>query len=198
MRRLVSAIVLAAVLAVPAAAAAKQVTGATVCGADGCVRTRDAAVLRGLMNGGPPTVPPTAGAPVLRVRAAVSERPGGRVRARFTTWWVPSQRLLVAADGSSMRLDPLAVRSLVKITHGMAPLPATRMGRAAGRSEPLAGPPPQIRPAPAPAVAVSTGGGADWLLIAVPAGIVLALAGGLLVHARRHRPGGGAARVVAP
>jgi hypothetical protein len=184
MRRLVSAIVLAAALAVPATAAAKQVTGATVCGADGCVTTRDAAVLRGLMNGGPPTVPPTAEAPVLRVRAAVSERPGGRVRARFTTWWVPSQRLLIAADGSAMRLDPLAVRSLVKITHGMAPLPATRMGRAAPRSEPLA--------------AVSTGGGPDWPLIAVPAGIVLALAGGLLVRGRRHRPGGGAARVVAP
>jgi hypothetical protein len=200
MRRLATAIVLATALALPAGAAAKQVTSATICGADGCWTFRDPALLEGLMSGGSPTVPPKASAPVLRVRGAIAERPGGEVMARFTTWWVPSQRLLVAEDGTWMRLAPSAVRTLVKITDGMAPLPASRMRSAVVTGPSPAAdaptkmvPPPEIHRAPPVAAHTDTGGGIDWLLIALPAGTVLAAACGLLLYARRRRPGGGGA-----
>jgi len=168
---------IAAMLFVPAASA-KEITKVTACGADQCVTTRDPAILQGLMNGGPPTVPPNAGNPVIRLRATVTE-PGQGAVAHFTSWWVPASRLLIGEDGTWMRLAAQAERSLQRVTRELAPLPASRIGISI----------PDATPAPTPAAAHrSSGGGSEsgWLLMVV--GLVVAAAvGAVLVLWRRHK-----------
>ena len=84
MRLIGIVVALAAVVLVPAASA-KEITKATACGTDGCATTRDPAVLRGLMNGGPPTVPPKMDGGVIRVRATITAEPPTSTRSiRFS------------------------------------------------------------------------------------------------------------------
>ena len=188
--RLIGILVALAVLAAATAASAKEITKVTACGADGCVTTRDPAVLQGMTNGGPPTVPPNASSPVVRLRAAVAERPGGRAVAHFTSFWVPEPRLLVTEDGSWMRLPGAAARALTKLTAGLAPLPASTIAAADTSPEP---PPPPLKPA-----APDAGGGIDWLLVAPIAAFAVAGALLLVVLLRRRPREGGAPHPAAP
>jgi hypothetical protein len=157
MRR-VSALVfvLAAVLLAAPAAQAKEITKVRACGLDGCVTTRAPAVLAGLTDGGPPTVPPRMQGGVISLRAAVSD--GHRTVAHFTSWWVPELRLLVTEDGTWMRLPANSVAALDRLTGGFEPLPASTIV-----SEQ---PPPAATPAPA---ARTDDGGPNWLLVALAA-----------------------------
>src|SRR3954466_5613099 len=111
-RRLIPLLVALAALVVAPAAAAKEITSVKACGDSGCVTTRDPAILQGLMNGGPPTVPPDAQRAVIRPTATGAERPGGAGVATFKSRWVPSLRLLVAEDGTWMSLSTAAERAL--------------------------------------------------------------------------------------
>src|SRR5919202_5788915 len=157
-----AAALIAAFLLVVSAAEAKEITQARACGSDGCVTTRDPAVLQGLMNGGPPTVPPRTDGPVIRLRSTVTE-PGQGVVGRFRSWWMPSQRLLVSEDGTWMRLPGRAQAGLKRVAGGLTPFPASAMG--------LATPPetPAPAPAPAPAPPADHGDGSAWLLLLIPA-----------------------------
>jgi hypothetical protein len=176
-------VVVAAVLAVPEAAAAKQITKVTACGTDRCVTSRDPAILQGLTNGGPPTVPPSTRGRLIRLRAAVAEKPGGRVIGRFGSWFVPSSGMLVAEDGTWMRLPAAATRSLRAISRDLSTFPASRIGASGS-------PPPVTAPAD---------GGIDWLLVVVPGAVALAGGAALLALARRRRPAtGGAPTGVTP
>jgi LPXTG-motif cell wall-anchored protein len=161
MTRLATLIVVLATLVVVPAAAAKQITKVTACGDGGCVTTTDPAILTGLMNGGPPTVPSHTGAPAVRLTATISERPGGKAIARVHNQWVPSLGLLVAEDGTWMKLPADAARALDAL--GV---------------QPSAGPRPAAAP-PAPA----DGGAPTWLLV----GAGLALAAAVLFVLRRRR-----------
>jgi hypothetical protein len=169
---------LAVALAVPATASAKEITKVTVCGTDGCVSTHDPAILQGLTNGGPPTVPPSSRGAAVRLRSTIAE--GSTVLHRSTTWFLPASGLLVAEDGTWMRLPAAATSALVKLSAGLAFFPASKVGGVAASAAP-----PPAPPAPAPS---DSGSGAWWLLAAVP----LAAVGALLV-ARRRRPGDGGA-----
>jgi hypothetical protein len=178
MRRAAITLLAAAALALPATVSAKEITKVTACGTDGCVTTHDQTVLRGLMDGGPPTIPPSTRGKAVRLRATVAERPGGQAIARFQSWFIPSTGLLVTEDGTWMKLPAPAAHALVKLTHGLAFFPATKVSGA-------------VEPPAKPAPAADDGSGAGWLLIAVPLGAVLAAGAALL--ARRRRPGGGRA-----
>jgi hypothetical protein len=171
MRRLAALIASAAILAVPAAASAKEITKVRACGTDGCVTTTDAAILRGLTNGGPPTVPPPMRGGVISLRSSVSD--GSKTVAHFTSWWVPSLRLLVVEDGTWMSLPAPSLAAMQRVTADLKPLPASKIG--------LSTPTPAAAPP-------STGGGFDWLLVLLP-GAALALGAVLLVLLRR-RPHG--------
>jgi hypothetical protein len=160
MRRLAPIIALLALFVAAPAAQAKEVTKAQVCGADGCVTTHDPAILNGLMNGGQPTVPQDPNGAVLRLTATVSERPGGKEMGTFQSQWVPSLGLLVAEDGTWMKLPDDAARALDGL--GLEPFPAPR----------TAAPPAQ-----APAAPADDGGVPAWLLILA----ALALVGALVV-----------------
>jgi hypothetical protein len=166
MRRLAPILVVLAALVAAPAAQAKEITKVKACGTDDCVTTRDPAILQGLMNGGPPTVPPDAQREVIRLTATVAERPGGKAVATFESQWVPSLRLLVAEDGTWMKLPAGAERALNGL--GLEPFPAPRTATPA---------------TPAPA---DDGGTPVWLLIAA----ALALSGTLVaaaVFAQRPR-----------
>jgi hypothetical protein len=173
--RLIPLLVVLAALVVAPAAAAKEITSVKACGDSGCVTTKDPAILQGLMNGGPPTVPPDAHAPAVRLTATITE-PGGDVMGTVQSQWVPSLGLLVAEDGTWMKLPASAERALNALDVRPFPVP--------GATKPAAS------PAPAPATAppaTDDGGFPAWLLVV--AGLTLA---GVLVaaalYAQRPRP----------
>jgi hypothetical protein len=166
MTRLATLIVVVATLVLAPAAAAKEITTVKACGDNGCVTTKDPAILQGLMNGGPPTVPPNARAPALRLTATVSERPGGKAVATFQSRWVPSLGLLVGEDGTWMRLPASAARALNALD--VEPFPA----------------------ATAPAPPATDDGAPTWVLIVTGLAVAALLVGGTLYVLRRPRGGG--------
>jgi hypothetical protein len=136
------------------------------CGSDGCVTTRDPAIIAGLMDGGSPTEPPGPADGVIRLTATVVEKPGGDPVGRFDSWWVPSLKLLVSEDGTWMPLPAAAADALAALD--LQPMPPSVMGSVA-MSSPL--PSSQLPPP-------DDGGAPTWLLIV--AGLALA---GVLVAA---------------
>jgi hypothetical protein len=176
MRRLALLIALAALVAAPSSASAKEIVKVKVCGADGCVTTHDAAIISGLTDGGPPIVPPPMQGGVIRLRSAISE--GGRIRAHFTSWWAPSLRALIAEDGTWMRLPDRSAAAIDRAAAGFAPFPAETIG--------LTARPPAPKPAAPPAPGDD---GFDWLLILLPAAGLALVAMALLLLLRR-RPRG--------
>jgi hypothetical protein len=170
MRRAAILLAALAALAVPATASAKEITKVRVCGTDGCVTTHDQAVISGLTQGGPPTIPPSRTGDAVKVRAAIAERPGGKVFGHTTSWFLPHESLLVTEDGTWMRLPAGPAAALRRVSAQLAFFPASRVS---GPSEPA-------KPAaPAPR---DDGGGIAWPLIAALAAV---LAVGAALLARR-------------
>jgi hypothetical protein len=192
-RRLVIAAVAVAALAIAPTAAAKEITSAAVCGADGgCTTTHNRALLQALMNGGPPADPPSHPSGAFRVRAKIAE-PGQGVVGRFTNWWVPRTQLLLAEDGTWMTLSPRAIESIASAAHGHKPFGPDELGSSfAGTASHAAPPPPVNHEAAAKgddsAAAGDGGGSVDPWLVVVAAGVALAAAAALLLV--RRRPGG--------
>jgi hypothetical protein len=171
MRRAAILIAALAALAVPATASAKEITKVKVCGTDGCVSTHDPQILQGLTNGGPPTIPPRDHGRAVRLRASIAERPGGKVIGRFTSWFIPRDRLLVGGDGTWMLLPETAAGALRRVSAQLAFFPASR----------VSGPAEPAQPRPAAPAAHDDGGGVAWPLIAA-LGAVLAAGAALLAR----------------
>jgi hypothetical protein len=183
-RAVIAAAVLAAVLAAAPAAVAKEITSARICGADGCVTTRDDTVLQGLMQGGPPSDPPAHPSGAIRVRARVTE-PGGEVIAGIVSWWVPGTRLLAAEDGSWIALPADVVRVLAKVADHLRPYGPDRLGARFVGTSSHAAPPAPVQ------TGTTSDEGVDWLLFGGVGGLCLVAAltaAGLAVV--RRRPGG--------
>jgi hypothetical protein len=167
-----AALIAAAILLIAApAASAKEITKVRVCGLDGCVTTRDTAIVQGLMNGGPPTVPPAMRGGVISLRGTVTHE--GETIGRTQSWWVPALHLLVAEDGTWMPLPARSAAALERVTRGLEPLPPATIGLTA-----------QTPAAPAHH-ALEGEGGTDWLLIALGSALVAAVAAAVLVVRRR-------------
>ena len=101
--RLIPLLVVLAALVVAPPAAAKEITAVKACGDSGCVTTKDPAILQGLMNGGPPTVPPDAQAPAVRLTATITE-PSGDVIGTVQSQWCggrPARRRGRDVDGAA-------------------------------------------------------------------------------------------------
>jgi hypothetical protein len=121
MRSLV--LVVALVLVVVPAAAAKEITKAEVCGPDGCTAVADVAVAPILGNGGPPRTPPTA-APYYDVRLTMAE---GDQNATWSFAAVPARHAMRADDGTWMQMAPDASALVTKTAAGRKPYPASEM-----------------------------------------------------------------------
>ena len=196
----------AVALAVPAAAAAKEVERAAVCGADGCERIEVGGDARTLMGGGSVTDPPAQPAAFYRLRFAIGDGTGevfGRVRLVY----VPSGGKIQFDDGTWMRLVPATEKAMQRAVAGLEPFPARalRITRApanrvqGGAPAPAGGPDAVTSPAstaataPDPAsgpVATDQGGVPAWLVALAAAAGVAALA---VLRRRSGRASGAAA-----
>ena len=154
--RIPALLAVTAALALPAGAAAKEVTALDVCGTDGCTRISDRDTLRSFEDGSALAEAAPAGlqrAYVLRVRIRDE---GGAVQVGWTSLWLPEAGVMALDDGQSgatfMPVGPLLDRALRRAARG-------HTARAARRYS--APPPPVARiaeviPAP-PARAVDSG-----------------------------------------
>ena len=138
-RMLVLAAAAALALAAAPAAVAKEVKKAEVCGPDGCVSADDEQTRMTLLQGGPPTKPPTA-APYYEVRITMAA--GDETH----TWGfaaVPDRQAARADDGTWMRMPDEMTGIVKQLTLGQKPYPAAGLIGAA--------PPPEPKPVAADA-----------------------------------------------
>ena len=133
-RMLVLAIAAALVLAAAPAAVAKEVKKAEVCGPDGCVSADDEQTRMTLLEGGPPTNPPTA-APYYDVRITMAE---GDETHSWGFAAVPDRQVARADDGTWMRMPDEMTGIVKQLTLGRKPYPASDLIGAA--------PPPHPKP----------------------------------------------------
>jgi hypothetical protein len=114
----------------PAAASAKGVQSATICGSSGCHRAMNSDVDRALGSGATPTAPPANGAPWYRMRTFMG---AGHQRVLMRYAVVPSLRLVrgCCSPGGGvywLRMKPAAKRAYARLTEVLEPLPAATLG----------------------------------------------------------------------
>jgi hypothetical protein len=182
------AIVLAALtaLALPAGAAAKEVSALTICGSDGCERITTHAALQGFMDGGYETLAPERGGPFFTVKVAM--RHDGEHAGGWTVQYLRAANLIRAqADyGKHVWTRPAGVtaRALRDAARGLTPYPAAKLG-------PVREPPPAaVEDPPARVSRPASGGGSSQLALAGggAGAAAVVLAGVLVVRRRRSRP----------
>jgi hypothetical protein len=118
---------LAALLLVPAAASAKEITRAEVCGAVDCAVLTDHGELRGFVDLGPPTAAPKAHAPHFEVRLTTTA--GGRSETSVFVYVPSARRLGTGVTGSYDWFDTRtpAGALLARAAAGLEPFPAARL-----------------------------------------------------------------------
>ncbi len=171
MRRLL-AIALPAALFVSAPAIAKEVTGGTVCGDDGCRSIQ--AVDETMLDGGPPAAAPARSEPFVRLEFRFAHGPGPD--ARVGSLFLPRSGLMLGDDGVTW-MRPIALATLREQARRVTPFPADSLPARA----------PLAPPAPAPAPS-STGEGVTAWWPVLPAALLVLGSGAAL--ARRSRSGG--------
>jgi hypothetical protein len=176
MRRLLAIALPAVLLLLCAPAAAKEVTGAAVCGADVCRAMTG--VGEELLQGGPPVAAPAQGEPFvwLELRFAA-----GRETHSVRNLFMPRSGLLLGDDGRAW-MAPIELATLRRHAGRVAAFPASRLPAMV----PLA-PKPVPAAAPSPHAADSGDGLRAWWPALPAAALALALGTAL---ARRPRRGG--------
>jgi len=185
MKRL-ALLTLAGLLAVPAAAAAKEVESAQVCGATQCREVDDHDVAMGLVSSGNSKAPPGDKAGgwyrVSVVFNAEGERHG------FTIAAMPSTRTLRTQDEDTghyswMEMAPEAIDAYREVTAGMEARPISTLN---GRNQK----PPEVivdEVVNPPADAAAPADSSPWGWVAGGAALILAAVGVVLL-VRRRRP----------
>ena len=174
--RLPLLIAVTAVLALPAAAAAKEITALVICGTDGCTRISDRDTLRSFEDGSALAEAAPAGHQrgyLLRVRIRDE---GGKVQVGWTSVWLPEAGVMALDNGQPgatfMPVGPALERALRRAARG-------HTARAARRYS--APPPPVARVAevvPAPRAPTGSGpSGPPALAWTGLAAVVLMVAG---------------------
>jgi hypothetical protein len=152
MRPLTLCLVLALPLALCPQAAAKEVVSVKVCGISECERLTDRQALLAFQEGGPPTNPPSKASAFYRAELRV--RGEGDDVFRFSIAVVPDAGLLRGEDGTWMPVSNQAVAQFRRVTRGLEPFPAARLGgldsgRVEARVDEVVMPPEDVsRPAP--------------------------------------------------
>ena len=187
MTRYLASIVVLTALGLPNAALAKEPVKATVCGADGCVTSTDKGAILPLVEGGPPTNGPRAGAPAYRVRVTIAT--GRRSTDSFTNWMSPRLRLIRGSEGSWMTLPAATLAALRHVAGDLTPFPATRMPISSAPPERGDSLPPETF-TPVSEHATVPAAGSDWpWLAAIGAAAIGALAAALIFRRRRRSRG---------
>ncbi len=201
MRRLLAiAVPVVLLIGAPAAAPAKGILGATVCGADGCKRVHPSE--QGVLGGGAPADSPTRPEPFVRIEVRVGV-PDHTERVRLL--FLPRSELLLGDDGGTWMV-PMALAELQAIARRVQPYPASKLpawvplAKAARRPSAAAPAPTGSRASAAGPAAAAEGtsasdagptrsgdGFAGWWP-AVPGAVVLAAGVALAVRRRRREP----------
>ena len=176
-----------AVLAVPTAAGAKEITAVDVCGADGCTRIENRAALRAFEQGSELAQAPPAGRQrSYRLRIRVRDDTGAS-QVGWTSLWLPDAAVIAFDDGQQgAPFTPVAPA----LSHALRRAARGHTARAARRyTQP---PPPAARvaevvPSPVRASASrrTTADGGPALMWTGAAGIVLLLGAGAWRARRR-------------
>ena len=178
-----SAVLLAlALLALPAPAAAKELGPVKVCGADGCTDVTGRAT-HAVFEGGPPTAGPTVAEPSFVLRLSILDDRGRAVEA-LENRWLPGSGLLRGDDGTWMSLRDSQEREFARLTDGIAPHPASAMGRYELAPEPTREP---VARASGEEDGDGGGGAGIALAVAAPAAAAIGLAAILARRRRRRR-----------
>jgi hypothetical protein len=185
MMRRVALLSTAAALALPGAAAAKEISSMTVCGTDGCHGITARAALRGFMEGGYETLAPPSNGAFFAVK--VHMRHEGEDAGGFTVQYVRAANLIRAEAeyGKHVWTRPAGVTAaaLRRAARGLRPYPADELAPVRDPSPaPAESPPARVsRPAP--------GGGSSRLGLAGGAGALLVALAAAGIVARRRRAG---------
>jgi hypothetical protein len=180
-------VVALAVLAVPAAAGAKEITVASVCGPGGCTRLTDHAALHAFMMdvGGMAEAAPATAQRSYVLRTRMGE-PGGHSE-EWTTRWLPDAGLIVSRDetGGQLFSDVGAdlERVLRRAAGDRAAYPARRFVRRDIRPRVVEVVAP---PASQPSRASAGGGDGPWWLVGVGAAALVLLGAAGAARARRR------------
>jgi hypothetical protein len=179
------------VVLLPAAATAKNVQSATICGASGCHQAMDADVSEALEAGATPALPPAHGAPWYRVRARMG---GDGERGALRLAIVPSRRLVrgCCSPGGGYvwrRMTAAGKRAYARLTRLLDPFPASSLRGVAPASAARVAEidrPRRHDGISAGGIADSGGGapGGLWIWIALP---VIAIVGGIEWRRRSRR-----------
>jgi hypothetical protein len=163
-------VALLAVLVLASSASAKEVRGATICGAQEC-RTVGAEVGHDVFPDSAPAEAPQA-APFVRLSVDVRVEEGEDVTVEWV--FVPSLGLIGGEGGWMRPIDEGALATLQRLARGLQPWPASELpGAAPPRAAAPASPPPAVdRSSPM------------WIVAGVGAGLALL---GLVVFARERR-----------
>ena len=196
MRRLLAIAIPAVVLlGAPAAAPAKGIVSAKVCGADGCRTVHPTE--EGMLGGGAPADSPARPEPFVRivVRVGVPDHIEP-IRLLF----LPRSELLLGDDGGTWMV-PMARAELHAIARRVKPFAASELptsvplGDAAARAGSRGALAPEIVQAPSAAAATASDGLAGWWL-ALPGAAIVLVAGFVLARRRRREPPAAAARAI--
>lgn len=172
-----------AALALPGAAAAKEISSMTVCGTDGCHAITARAALRGFMEGGYETLAPHGSGAFFAVK--VHMRHEGEDAGGFTVQYLRAPNLIRAeaefGKHTWMRPAGVTADALRRAARGLRPHPAAELAPVRDPSPaPAEGPPARVsRPAP--------GGGSSRLGLAGGGGALLVAlaAAGIVAYRRR-------------
>jgi hypothetical protein len=170
MRAQIALLTATAALALPGAAAAKEIASVQACGADGCDDVTSIAT-PAVLDGGGRGNPPDRAAPFYRFKVVVK---AGDERARWSFLYVPSAEKVRGDDGTWMNPATPSLHALDRLTRGKEPLPASR----------LALPTPGEASAPPPPAASSSSVPAAWAF-GIAGAVALAACGLILVIRRR-------------
>jgi hypothetical protein len=175
------ALATAALALLPAAASAKEVVKAKVCGADGCVTVGPSAAVN-FTDGGPPTDPPTEAAPFYTAEMTV--RGDGEETFTFKTTFVPKGGLLRGDDGTWMDA-PLQTENAFKRAIGSRDLQAFPASKLGPLPEPIDAQVVEVVRPPADPAPVDDGSSTSLIAFLGLAGVVATWA--VVMHVRRRR-----------
>jgi hypothetical protein len=168
MRATIAAITATAALALPSAAAAKEIVSVNVCGASGCDDVTSRAT-PAVLDGGGRGDPPQGAAPYYRFEVKVK---AGDEDAGWNFLYVPSAQKVRGDDGTWMNPTTASLHALDRLVDGRQPLAAARLA-----------PPPAVPPAPASGAGVPAAAWAFGI-----AGAAALAACGLILVLRRRGP----------
>jgi hypothetical protein len=185
MRSLVIVVSLLAGLVLASTASAKELAGATICGADGCQTAGTDRELDRILPEGSAAGPPEP-APFLRVSLTFRGEEDETVTVGEV--FVPSAGVM-GSEGGWTLLAPESLAGLERLAEGLDPLPASQLSAAVqevGGAPLEAAAPPPDDPAPPPPADRSSSAG----VVLVMGALVLLLGLAAVVQERRNRGAG--------